>query len=171
MLTVADVRRLFAYNRRVLDEYLKALGRLPWKTVTRNRGVGHHSMKDTFLHILQVHEIWHRYVVPGRMKEVSNRTDPYKLQSWKAIRLYADEVWRAIDRELDRLTENKLRARVKAPWMPGRYTVEDACLQTTFEQAHHLGELIALFWQRDWEPPEMTWIMTQNKILRRRSGG
>ena len=30
--------------------------------------------------------------------------------------------------------------------------------QVTLEQAHHLGELIALFWQIDVEPPEMTWI-------------
>jgi hypothetical protein len=31
-------------------------------------------------------------------------------------------------------------------------------MQVTFEQAHHTGELIALFWQQDIEPPEMTWI-------------
>ena len=28
----------------------------------------------------------------------------------------------------------------------------------TFEQAHHLAELIALLKQQDIEPPEMTWI-------------
>ena len=34
----------------------------------------------------------------------------------------------------------------------------DALAQVTLEQAHHVGELIALFWQQDVEPPEMTWI-------------
>ena len=31
-------------------------------------------------------------------------------------------------------------------------------MQVRLEQAHHLGELIALFWQIDIEPPEMTWV-------------
>ena len=39
-----------------------------------------------------------------------------------------------------------------------REALRDALLQVTFEQAHHTGELIALLWQIDVEPPEMTWI-------------
>jgi len=31
-------------------------------------------------------------------------------------------------------------------------------VQVTLEQAHHTSELIALFWQQDIEPPEMTRI-------------
>ncbi len=45
--------------------------------------------------------------------------------------------------------------------MPGRYTVEDGCFQASFEQAHHLGEIIAVFWQQDWNPPPMTWIQNR----------
>jgi hypothetical protein len=47
---------------------------------------------------------------------------------------------------------------VKAFWMPGDYTVRDAILQSTFEQAHHLGEIIGALWQDDRKPPDMTWI-------------
>ena len=50
--------------------------------------------------------------------------------------------------------------------MPGRYVVSDGLLQTTFEQAHHLGEIIAALWQDDIEPPPMTWIEVAN--VRRR---
>jgi uncharacterized damage-inducible protein DinB len=31
--------------------------------------------------------------------------------------------------------------------------VEDILIHTTFENIHHFGELIALFWQIDVEPP------------------
>jgi len=37
-------------------------------------------------------------------------------------------------------------------------------MQVTFEQAHHTGEFIALFWQIDVEPPEMTWIDVRMEI-------
>ncbi len=42
--------------------------------------------------------------------------------------------------------------------MPGVYTLEDAFYQVSFEQAHHLGEIIGAYWQSNWEPPAMTWI-------------
>jgi hypothetical protein len=42
--------------------------------------------------------------------------------------------------------------------MPGRYTVADALLQATIEEAHHLGEVIGALWQEDLSSPAMTWI-------------
>jgi len=50
--------------------------------------------------------------------------------------------------------------------MPGKYSFEDAIYQTSYEQAHHLGEMIAVFWQADRAPPKMTWI--ENRPARRR---
>ncbi len=43
-------------------------------------------------------------------------------------------------------------------------SLRDPLLQVTFEQTHHTGELIALFWQQDVEPPEMTWIDVRMEI-------
>ena len=56
------------------------------------------------------------------------------------------------------LADPELHRRVKAFWMPGRYTVRDAILQTSFEEAHHIGELIGAMWRLNIEPPTMTWI-------------
>ena len=56
------------------------------------------------------------------------------------------------------LSESQLHRRVHAPWMPGRYTLEDAFRQVSYEQAHHIGEIIGVYWQADWNPPPMTWI-------------
>jgi len=49
--------------------------------------------------------------------------------------------------------------KITAPWMEGEHELRDVLLQVTFEQAHHLGEIIAMLWQTNIEPPEMTWIM------------
>ena len=52
-------------------------------------------------------------------------------------------------------------------WMPGNYAVSDAIMQTTFEQAHHLGEIIGAMWQQDVEPPRMTWISVGDSVAKK----
>jgi len=169
MLDVKTARELFHYNRAVLDRYRRSLERLPWRAVVRNRETGHLSMKDTFVHILNVHDGWLNYVVPGRIHELN---DPGRfadsMKSWRDIRAYESRVWSGVDRLLARLTPSQLRQKVKAPWMPGEYVLSDALLQTSFEQAHHLGELIAMLWQMDRRPPDMTWIELRNASRRSR---
>jgi uncharacterized damage-inducible protein DinB len=158
MTSVADVRRLYVYNWKVYDAYLARLERLPWRLATRDLGSGHLSMKDTMVHILNVHDAWINYVVPGRVGELARAKgrQPSEIRSWAELREYRDRVRMGLDPFLGRLRPSDLRRAVRAPWMPGRYTLEDVFYQTTFEQAHHLGEIIALLWQREIEPPDMT---------------
>jgi len=169
MASVADVRRIYAYNWAVYDAYLERLERLPWRIVTKDLGSGHRSMKDTMVHILNVHDGWLNYVVPGRVRELrrTKGRQPSEIRSWAEVRAYRDRVRGGIDPFLRRLRASDLRKPVRAPWMPGRYTLEDAFFQATIEQAHHLGEIIALLWQRETEPPEMTWIDVHRAAARR----
>ena len=37
-------------------------------------------------------------------------------------------------------------------------SVEECLLQTFTEQLYHMGELIALLWQLNIEPPQMQWF-------------
>ena len=159
-LSPEQARQLFRYNRAVFERFVRAAKRLSWKRAIQDRGSGHRSIFQTLVHILHVHEAWLRYIVEGRMKEfeMAERSPLRHPTSWKEFDRYASETWRAIARRLDTASAARLRLRVKAPWMRGRYTFSDALLQTTLEQAHHLGEVIAVFWQQDTSPPDMTWI-------------
>ncbi len=170
MATADDFRALFAYNRAVLDDYRRGLARLPWRTVTRNVETGHLSMKNTYLHILRVYDAWVNYILPGRLAELAEsrkRYDPDRLRSLAEVRAYDRSVWAGVTERLSTLTDRDLRRPVKAPWMPGTYTVKDALLQVTLEQAHHVGELIAVYWQMDREPPSMMWIPHLRRARRR----
>jgi uncharacterized damage-inducible protein DinB len=169
MLGPDAVGELVAYNRAVLARYERALRRLSWRESGRDRGSGHLSLRDTYLHIVQVHDGWLNFVVPGRFDEMEGRPDPFELRSWKEIGAWTDSVFRDIDARTAALTPRELRRVVRAPWMPGRYTVSDAYLQVTMEQAHHLGEIIAMYWQMDRAPPDMTWIDTRRGLRRRRT--
>jgi uncharacterized damage-inducible protein DinB len=174
MADADDYRRLFAYNRRVFERFLRAVGELSWEEASRPRGAGHESLTGTLLHILGVYEGWLGYILTGRAKELqafrqaqSAKPSPH---SHAAIRRESDRVWRMVTRTLRNLTDEELQRRVRAPWMPGFYTVEDALWQTTLEEAHHIGEIIALFWQMDRRPPQMVWILNRPPLRPSRGG-
>ena len=159
MSDTEQLRRVLAYNRAVYFRFLRWLARRSWRFAVADRGTAQGSLRNTMVHVLHVHEIWCGYIVPGRLAELDRRGHRFEdLRSWRAIRHYAEQVFDDIDRRLRRLRAPELDRRVRAPWMPGRYSVRDAYWQASFEQAHHLGEVIAVLWQVDRRPPDMTWI-------------
>jgi uncharacterized damage-inducible protein DinB len=152
-------RELVRYNWVVWDRFARSLRRRGWAEATKERETGHHSLKNTLAHILNVHEAWLVAIDQGRWEvfEEPGR-QPDSIQSWAELLRYRGRVEAAVRPWLDSLTAGQMRRRVRAPWMPGRYTVADSIVQASLEQAHHLGEVIAVFWQNDWTPPPMTWI-------------
>jgi uncharacterized damage-inducible protein DinB len=154
-----DARRLLAYDRAVFDRFVRRLKRRPFAEVVRNREIGHRTLLGTMVHILNVHEAW-QYVGTGRSRELDRLfEDPTRHpEEWAAFDRYAARVWEQVDRAAAGLTDRSLGRRVKAYWMPGRYTLRDALFQVTLEEAHHLGEVIGALWQDDLPSPPMTWI-------------
>jgi uncharacterized damage-inducible protein DinB len=166
MSSVADVRRLVRYDRRAFDSFENSVRRLGWSKAVANREIAHRSVKDTLVHILNVHEAWLVAAAQDRWEEV--RANPGRraanVRSFADLRRYRDHVWKGVDRLMATLTPARLRRRVRVPWITGTYTLEDAFFQATFEQAHHLGEVIAVYWQRDKVPPQMMWIPLQTGV-------
>ena len=171
-LTPRDARAIFDYNRAVFDRFVRRARRLPWREVTRKRGIGHESLFDTLVHILNVHEVWQVYIIRGRNSDAELETLFADLtrhpKDWAGFDAYSRRVWAEVGRTVRGLTSRSLSREVHAFWMPGRYTVRDALLQATFEEAHHLGEVIAALWQDDRAPPDMTWIDVRRPPKRRR---
>jgi uncharacterized damage-inducible protein DinB len=160
-----DARAIFDYNRTVFVRFVGRVRRLPLKEATRKRGIGHESLFNTLVHILNVHEVWLVYIVHGRNsdEELEPLFDDVRRHptTWRGFDEYSARVWAGVDTTLRGLTPRALGRPVKVFWMPGRYTVRDALFQTTLEEAHHLGEIIGALWQEDKKPPEMTWIDTR----------
>jgi len=153
--------RLVDYDRKSFEAFERGLRRLGWKEATKDRGTGHLSFKDTLVHILNVHEAW---LVAAAQDRWEVGDDPSRLRknvkSWADLDRYKVRVWKGIDSLMAGLKEDRLERRVRVPWIPGRYSLEDAFFQTSFEQAHHLGEIIGAMWQMDKTPPQMMWIPT-----------
>jgi uncharacterized damage-inducible protein DinB len=170
-LSPADARAIVEYNHAVFDRFVRRVRNLPGRAAIRRRGIGHESLFDTLVHILHVHEAWLVYIVPGRLEDLQAVIrDPSSREptTWKAFDVYSTSVWKGVEVTVRGWTPRSLGRRVKAPWMPGDYTVRDAILQTTMEEAHHLGEIIGALWQDDLASPNMTWIDVRRPAPARR---
>jgi uncharacterized damage-inducible protein DinB len=162
LLTPDQARAVFAYNFRVFDRFVGRVRRLPGRAAWKKREIGHQSLFDTLVHVLNVQEVWLAYIVQGRdsdedLEPLFGDTTRHP-RDWRGFSAYQRRVREAVDAYLARLTPGEMRRTVHAFWMPGDYTVSDAILQVTFEEAHHLGEVIGALWQDDIPSPEMTWL-------------
>ena len=161
-LSPRDAAALTAYNREVFDRFARRVRRLPLKAAMRRRGIGHESLFATLVHILNVQEVWlvhvaHRHATEAQLDALFRDARRHPT-SWAGFDEYSRRVWAGVEEMARGLTARKLGRRVKAFWMPGEYTVRDAFYQATFEEAHHVGEIIGALWQDDLRPPDMTWI-------------
>ncbi len=156
-----DFRKMFRYNRLVLHSFLESLDKLPAQIVSKNVEASHKSMKDIFTHILTVYDGWLNHARKGEVSGVPESELDEAFQSMEAMRRYMKHVEAGVDTLLSELDDSMLASSIRVEWMVREHSLADALMQITIEQAHHLGEIIALLWQNDIEPPEMTWIGMQ----------
>lgn len=151
--------RLVTYDRRTFESFERGIKRLGWEEAVKEREIGHHSFKDTLVHVLNVHEVW---LVAAAQERWEVFEDPSRrkanVKSWADLDRYRRRVWKGIDELVSGLKDADLKRRVAVDWFKSRYTLQDAFFQTSFEQAHHFGEVIAAYWQEDKAPPQMMWI-------------
>ncbi len=146
------IRELYRYNSRVRKKYLARIWGLPPAARYRGRGASFPSLADIFLHVLDAYRWWFRSVY-------QNDT------SWKdyplGIRLSRAQA-RKEERATDRLVQGILRGlrprdlsrTLPIPGSRGRrIAVRVLLLHMAEEELQHRGELNALLWQDDVEPP------------------
>jgi uncharacterized damage-inducible protein DinB len=168
-----DARAIVEYNHRAFDNFVRRIRRLPKNAATKRRGIGHETLFATLVHVLNVQEVWFVYILRGRASDAELeklfRDTTRKPSTWKEFHVYSKRVWAGVDATARALTPRGLARRASVFWMPGTYTVRDGILQATFEEAHHLGEIIGALWQDDVGPLNMMWIPNrQDRRPRRR---
>jgi len=156
-----DFRRIYTYNWRVLHAFLDTLDKLPAQLVSSNLEASHLSMKDIFTHILTVYDGLLNHARDGESSGVPESELDECFQSMENMKKYMNHVEGAVDKLLENLTDSMLGHPIRVDWREKEYSLADTLMQATLEQAHHLGEIIALLWQHNIEPPEMTWIGSQ----------
>ena len=163
---IPDFKELFNYNHTVRQNYIDAFKqKLSWEDMIKNRETGWLSLKDTLLHIIWVEDSWINYSIQGL--EDPNRPFPYSsYNSWNIIDDYNLNSTSKIKNYFDSLRPNDLWRPVSRLNIDGirRTTiVREVLIHVIVEELHHRGEIIAILWQMNFQPPDMGWLSVMKK--------
>ena len=155
-----DSKNLFKYSQTLRNRYLEQIAQLPWEEVVKSRGASFDSIRNIFLHTIDAEDNLVNYVIPGRAKDWVSR-NPDEFRDIDSIRKRAGEVESKTKTYVTSIEPTELERKVELPRreMPSiQARVEDVLVHVALENIHHFGELIALLWQMDIEPPHIGWI-------------
>jgi len=154
------IQELYAYSSRVRYRFVDRFMNLRWEELERNREASFYSMKNIVIHMIDNEDWIVNSVIQGKSAEyVRKKSTEYTRKEMLVAHL--DEVERKTRSYFQRLDNIELDRRVKFTISSGLVfdlSVEECLLQSFTEQLYHLGELIALMWQDNVEPPRMQWF-------------
>ncbi len=154
---MVDIRKLFEYNEEVRHRYLEYLAKMPWEELVMNREASFQSLRNIFLHTLNVIDYWldvlldEQLCVEMRYDEYTRIGEIYEYMGnvEKRLRTYFESL------SSDGLAKKYVRTNDLNEIV--EVTAEDVLIHLFEEEVHHRGELISLIWQMGGEPPIMGW--------------
>ncbi len=155
-----SIQELIQFSSMVRRRFAEKLSELPWKEVERNREASFQSMKNILLHIIDNEDRIINYAIKNRAKDYVRR-NPEEYTSMKMILDHLEEVEKKTQQYFRTMTESELGRRVTLTTTTSgdfNLSVEECLIQSFTEQLYHMGELIALMWQDNIEPPPMQWF-------------
>ncbi len=154
-----DAAKLIRYTHAARRGYLKTLSELPWDDVVKDRGASFSSIRNIFLHALDVEDRLINYAIQGKSEQWVQQ-DYGKFTDMRSVENRVNEVENKVEAYIKGLTQHELDRKITLPWRrdpPLTMRVEDVLVQISIEDASHMGELIALMWQEDRQPPFLSW--------------
>jgi uncharacterized damage-inducible protein DinB len=156
-----DVKELYQYSSTVRRKFLEKLESLPWESVTKNREASFYSMKNILIHMIDNEDWIVNWVIQNRATAYKRERRSEEYTSMQMVRDHLEEVERKTRAYLERADAKEMERRVNFTTSSGNsfdLSVEESLFQSFTEQLYHMGELIALLWQEDIEPPRMQWF-------------
>jgi len=155
-----SVEELHQYSCRVRRSFANKLAELPWSEVEKNREASFYSMKNILLHAIDNEDWMVNWVIQDKSNDYVRR----KWQEYTSMNMvfeHLEEVEEKSNQYFAKLDDAELTRRVKLTTSAVQtfdLAVEECLFQSFTEQIYHLGELIALLWQDNIEPPKMQWF-------------
>jgi uncharacterized damage-inducible protein DinB len=154
---MVDVGKLLEYNVEVRHRYFDALAKLPWDELIKNREASFHSLRNIFIHTLKAVDYWLDFLLNEHLR-TKREFDDYK--TIEEMRAYMESVEGRMQGYVTSLNSHALMKKYTLRNDVGEtieVTAEDVLIHVFEEEVHHRGELIALLWQMEIEPPLMGW--------------
>jgi uncharacterized damage-inducible protein DinB len=151
---------LYSYASAVRRSFAQKLAELPYSVVEGNREASFYSMKNILLHMIDNEDWIVNWVIHGKSQEYIRKKSA-EYTTMEMVLRHLDEVETRTRDYLKTIQEAELSRRVAFVLSSGKkfnLSVEESLFQSFTEQLYHLGELIALLWQENIEPPRMQWF-------------
>jgi len=154
-------REWFEYNREARHRYLEAFSSLPREELARDRGASFPTILGIQAHSLRAIHFWLMRSTPGGVPPLRTQLDdPPTLPQLTELEHEVDE---RVEELLRTLTPEEVDRVYVVP--KGRVFESDTPLSVRATRNHlieeelqHRGELNALLWQIDIDPPIFDWI-------------
>ncbi len=158
---------LYEYSSRVRRRFADKLRELEWSEVERNREASHYSMKSILIHVIDNEDWIVNWVIKNKSKEYRRERKSEQYLNMKMIMDHLAEVEARTRNYLLKVDDAELSRKVDFVVSSGEsfeMTVEESLFQSFTEQLYHMGELIALLWQDNIEPPKMQWFYNRDGL-------
>jgi uncharacterized damage-inducible protein DinB len=162
-----NIVEMFQYSSAVRAKFATRLAELPKEMVEKNREASFYSMKNILLHMIDNEDWIVNYALFEKTKE-------YKRRKWEeypdmeSVLQHLHVVEGKTREYLDHATEGDFKRKIKFELPSGKIfenlSVEECLFQSFTEQLYHIGELIALMWQENLEPPTMQWFYNNPRV-------
>jgi uncharacterized damage-inducible protein DinB len=169
-----SLKEFYRYNSYVRKKYLQALERLPKEELVRERGASYPSIIEIFIHVLGAYRYWLMIKYPNLSKEEIERLENESTSKYPKLFKEEDRLKESLDeaRELEKevdsfvmnfiekMNDEKLASTFETMNRSGKreeIIVSDMLWHLIEEELQHRGELNALFWQIDLDPPVTGW--------------
>jgi uncharacterized damage-inducible protein DinB len=155
---------MLEYSQYLRHSYLDTFSKLPWDEFVKNRGASFDSLRNIFLHCVDVLDFLANHLIQGDTERIKVKFDDY--DNLEKIREYVDRVESDANEYLSKIAPVELLMKIERKFSDGtviQVSVEDMLIELFQEETHHRGEFIALLWQMDIEPPHLGWGRYLNK--------
>ncbi len=166
------LREWYKYNSEVRKKYFQVISQLPEKEQRKDRGASFPSMVDIFTHVLDAYRWWFLYVYRDKADErVRLRGTGLSL---KEVKQEEQKIDSFVKKFLQELSEDDLAETIvwhetfKDKKGTKKYELtmimRDMLWQLVGEELQHRGELNALLWQIDIDPPITEWVDWNERV-------
>ena len=156
-IKMVDIKELLEYNETVRHRYFETFTKLSWDEFTKNREASFNSFRNIFIHTLGALDYWLDFLQKQNLHS-EKKFDEYT--TYDQVRTYMEHVEKRMHTYLHSLPPKGLKKTYKVTGdnhKTTKITAEDILIHVFEEEIHHRGELIALLWQIDIDPPAMGW--------------
>lgn len=172
MSEVEWIRKWFEFNSMARHGYFETLSKLAPEELSRDRGASFPTLLDILGHSMGGIETWivRMSALTGEPFAGYDGPEPVSLDD---LRKYQSSVEGQVDRFFARLSEKDLDRTFLVPKMPPWWDedftagVRGTLLHVIEHELQHRGELNALLWQIDVDPPILDWESFEKKATPR----